>query len=204
MVEVAALVDRLGTLARDPALLEQEELDLGVGVEGEAHVARPSEGPLEHVARVGQRRGAVGQGDVAEHPCGAGALPAPRKHLERARVRLGEHVGFVDAREALDDRPVESDALAEGSLELGRRDGDRLQGAEHVGEPEPHEADVAFFDGAEDELLLAIHVSILPHPCFTRVTATRWDGIRANDRPPGVSSRGPVLPSVQRTAEVTS
>ena len=115
---------------------------------------------------------AVGQGEVAEHPGGAGALAAPRQDLEGARVGLGEHVGLVDPREALDDRPVEADALGEGPLELGRGDRHRLQGAEHVGEPEPDEPDVALFDGAEDELLLTVHVSILPHRCFLRVTAT--------------------------------
>ena len=87
VVEVAGLVDRLGPLARGPALLEQEELDLGVGVEGEALVGGLGERPLQHVPRVGDARGAVGQGEVAEHPGGAGALAAPRQHLEGARGR---------------------------------------------------------------------------------------------------------------------
>ena len=147
---------------------------------------------LQHVARVGHARGAVGQGEVAEHPGGAGALAAPRQHLEGAGVGLGEHVGLVDAGEPLDDRPVEADALGEGPLELGRRDGDRLQGAEHVGEPEPDEPDVALFDGAEDELLLTVHVSILPHRCFVRVT-------RHGTGPRGRMPKGPrVVPGPLR------
>ena len=56
VVEVAGLVDRLGALARDPALLEEEELDLGVGVEGEALVGRLGQRALEHVPRVGHAR----------------------------------------------------------------------------------------------------------------------------------------------------
>ena len=157
VVEVARLVDGLGLLTRHPALLEQEELDLGVGVEGEPEVGGLGERPLQHVPRVGHARGAVGEREVAEHPGRSGALAAPRQHLEGARVGLGEHVGLVDAGEALDDRAVEADPLGEGPLELGRCDGDGLQGAEHVGEPEPDETDVALFDGAEDELLLTVH-----------------------------------------------
>ena len=68
--------------------------------------------------------------------------------------------------------------------------GDRLQGAEHVGEPQPDEADVALFDGAQDELLLTVHVSILPHRCFLRVTATRELRTRAR-RMPGARAEGP-------------
>ncbi len=173
VVEVAGLVDGLGALAGGPALLEEEELDLGVGVEREALVRGLGQGPLQHVPGVGDARGAVGQGQVAEHPGGARALAAPRQHLEGGGVGLGQHVGLVDPGEALDDRAVEADALGEGALELGRGDRDGLQGAEHVGEPEPDEPDVALFDGAEDELLLTVHVSILPHPCFLRVTRAR-------------------------------
>ena len=112
---------------------------------------------LEDVARVGVRRGAVGHHDVAEHPRGRRALAAPRQDLERRRVGLGEHVGLVDPGEALDRRAVEADALGEGALELGRRDRDRLQEAEHVGEPQPHEPDVALLERAEHEVFLLAH-----------------------------------------------
>ena len=71
---------------------------------------------------------------------------------------LGEHVGLVDPGEALDRRAVEADALGEGPLELGGRDRDRLEEAEHVGEPEPYETDVALLQRAEHELLLLVHV----------------------------------------------
>src|SRR6266581_8004098 len=63
--------------------------------------------------------------------------------------------------EALDRRAVEADAFLEGAVELRRRDRDRLEVAEHIGEPQPHEADLALFECAKDELLLTIHSSPL-------------------------------------------
>ena len=85
------------------------------------------------------------------------SVAAPGDDLERARVGEGEHVGFLDPAVALDGRPVEGHALFEGGLELGRRDGEALQGAQHVGEPEADEPDTALFDRPQDvvELLLA-------------------------------------------------
>ena len=149
------------------------------------------EGPLEHVPRVGEARRAVGQLQVAEHPRRAGRVAAPRQDLEGRRVGLGEHVGLVDAGEALDGRTVEADALGEGALELRRRDGHGLERAEHVREPQTDEADVALFDRAQHELFLTVHVSILPHGCFTDVaTHDLWD--EAPSRMPwGGHAKGP-------------
>ena len=45
----------------------------------------------------------------------------------------------------------------EGALELGRGDSHGLQHPEHVGEPQPHEADVPFLERPEDEFLLPFH-----------------------------------------------
>jgi hypothetical protein len=81
----------------------------------------------------------------------------PGQHLERRRVGLGHHVRLVHAGEALDGGAVEADALAEGALELRGSDRHRLEEAQDVGEPEPDEPDVAFLEGAEHELLLAVH-----------------------------------------------
>ena len=96
-----------------------------------------------------------------------------------AGVRLGQHVGLVDPGEALDGRAVEADALGERALELGGRDGHGLEGPEHIGEPQPHEADVALLDGAEDELLLTIHVSnpalVLFRPGYASTRVTRGE-----------------------------
>jgi hypothetical protein len=60
---------------------------------------------------------------------------APRQHLEGRRVGLGQHVGLEHPGEALDRRAVEADPLGEGALKLGGRDGDRLEGADDIGEP---------------------------------------------------------------------
>ncbi len=62
-----------------------------------------------------------------------------------------------DPGEALDRRAVEADALLEGALEFGGRDRDRLEVAEHVGEPQPDESDVPFLQRAQHEFLLAVH-----------------------------------------------
>ena len=104
---------------------------------------------------------------------GAVRLASPRQDLERGRIRAREHVSFVDAGEALDRRSVEADALGERALELGRRDGDRLQHAEDVGEPQPNESDVALLDGAEHELDLLVHSSSLARGRVGQVTAPR-------------------------------
>ena len=76
VVEVATVVDRHRWLPGLGQLLEEEELDLRVGVEREAHVGRATQGPLEHVARIGEGRRAVRHQDVAEHP-GHAWLAAP-------------------------------------------------------------------------------------------------------------------------------
>ena len=173
VIEVARLIDRLRPLSWLPSLLEQEELDLGVDVEGVTHVRALGEGPLQDVARVGDAGGAVRKHDVAEHPGCAGRFPAPRQDLEGRRVGFGEHVGFEDAGEPFDDRAVESDALRERPFELSRGDGHGLQRAEDVREPQAHEPDVSFFDGPQDKLLLTIHVGIQSHACYGGVNPHR-------------------------------
>ncbi len=162
VVEVAGLIHRNRRLAGLDRLLEKEELDLRVRIKGEPEVGSLGQRAFEDVPRVGEARGPVRQDDIAEHPCGAWTLATPGQHLKRSRIGLDQHVGLVDPGEPLDRAAVETDALREGALELRWSNGDRLQLAQHVREPQSHEADVAFFDGAEDELLLTIHSAILP------------------------------------------
>ena len=76
VVEVAAAVHRDRVRAGRRGVLEEVELDLGVGVEGEPLVGGRREGALEDVPRVGVRRAAVGHHDVAEHPRRRRALAA--------------------------------------------------------------------------------------------------------------------------------
>ena len=137
--------------------LEQVELDFGRGVAGEAHFGGLVEHALEHAAGVGGADFAVGGEHVAEHAGGDVFLTAPGQDLEGGGVGLQEHVGFVDAGEAFDGGAVEAQALVEGALDLGGRERDGFEGSDYVGEPEADKADVAFFDGAQYEFLLAVH-----------------------------------------------
>jgi hypothetical protein len=68
-----------------------------------------------------------------------------------------EHVGLVRAREPLDRGAVESDALVERTLDLGRGERHRLQGAHHIREPQADELDAALLDRAEYEVSLLVH-----------------------------------------------
>ncbi len=56
-------------------------------------------------------------------------------------------------------------------LQLGGSDGETLQLAQHVGEPEPDESDAAFLDRAQHVVLLTLHGAMMqahraPWPCF--------------------------------------
>ena len=160
-VEVAGRVERL----RFGAGAEVEELHLGPDEEGEALLPGPLEVPLQHEARIAQER-LAGRGlDVAEHPGDDGFVVGRREQLERVRVGLGDHVGFLDAAVALDRRAVEGHALFQGHFELGRRDLDGLQEAEDIGEPQPHEAHSALLDRSQYVLELALHASSVRSVC---------------------------------------
>ncbi len=128
VVEVAALVhgDRRAVRARLLGL-QQVELDLGVRVAGEAHVRGLGQGALEDVARIRGGGFAVGRQDVAEHPGRLLGLAAPRQDLEGGRVRLGQHVGFEHAGQALDGGTVKAQAFLEGAFDFGRGQRHRLE-----------------------------------------------------------------------------
>jgi hypothetical protein len=64
---------------------------------------------------------------------------------QNMRATPGDHVALVHPGEALDGRAVEADSVRERALELGRGDGDGFERTEHVGEPEPDEANVPLF-----------------------------------------------------------
>ena len=96
--------------------------------------------------------------------------------------------------------PSKLHALLEGVLELGRGDGERLELAEHVGEPEPDQPDPALLDRAQHVVLLAFHGAAMmagraagpdtrlararSHSVHTRETAgklRRWPSVRSAD-----------------------
>ena len=142
---------------------KQVELDFGRGVAGEAHLRSLVEHALEHAAGIRCADFAVGGEHITEHAGGVVFLAAPGQNLEGGGVRLQQHVGFVDAGETLNRGTIEAQALVEGAFYLGGRERNGFEGADHVGEPETNEADVALFDGAQYEFLLTVHE--LPSRC---------------------------------------
>src|SRR5204863_309294 len=92
-----------------------------------------------------------------EHPRDGRVLSAPRHDPERAGGGPAEHAGFLDSRVPLDPSAVRGHALFEPAFELGRRDGEALELAEHVGEPEAREAHASFFAGSEHVVEWAFH-----------------------------------------------
>ncbi len=81
---------------------------------------------------------------------------APRQDLERVRIGDRQHVGFLDAGEPVDRRPVEGHPVTEGVLQLGGADGEALEVAEDVGEPQPDQAHAALLDAAQHVVALLL------------------------------------------------
>ena len=81
---------------------------------------------------------------------------APRQHLEGVGVGHGEHVALLDAAEAVDRRAVERHPVLERVLQLGRADGEALQAAEHVGEPQADQPHAAFLHGVQHVVALLL------------------------------------------------
>ena len=143
-VEVAALVEHLRRAAVRLGRAEVEVLELGPDVElVEAHPPHALERAAHDPARVALVGLAAGNLDVAEHPAGRLVLGAPGKDVEGRGVRHRDHVGLLDRVEAGDRRAVEAHAALEGVVQLFPVDGEALQLAQDVGEPEADEADVA-------------------------------------------------------------
>ena len=82
-VEVRAGVERFGPLRRG----EEEELDLGAGIEGVPELAGSTELALQDLPRVTGEGGAIRRQDVAEDP-GLERLRPPWQDLERFGVGL--------------------------------------------------------------------------------------------------------------------
>ena len=96
-----------------------------------------------HVARIAGIGSPVGPDDVAEHRRDEFAALTPRQYLQGRRVGERDHVGLLDAGEALDRRAVETHSLGHRELELVDGDDEGLEEPEHVGEPQVDELDFA-------------------------------------------------------------
>ncbi len=149
-VKVAAGVQRLRLLGRP----EIEMLQLRADVEGVAQIRRLPEVALQDVAGIPLERLAAGVDDVAEHPGHRVLAGPPWKDGEGVGVRQGHHVGFLRPRESLHRGAVEAHPLLQRLLQLLDGDGDVLEGAKDVGEPEADELDPQVAGGLEDVLLI--------------------------------------------------
>jgi hypothetical protein len=144
-VEVAGLVVGKRADAAVRSAPEEEELELGPGVDDVAELP----GALDLAAEDG--RGSpgerlAGRGEhVADHARRAprAGRGLPRDLGERAHVGHQVLVALGDPGEALDRAAVEPRPVADGPLELVDRDRDGLDDAEDVGELELDEADAA-------------------------------------------------------------
>jgi hypothetical protein len=154
-VEVGPVVERLGQLGVR-VVGEQEELDLRADLGGPAEVGGRAEHAREGRARVGGERLRVRPADRAEHP--PDLAVAPGEQGERARVGIGDDVPLPRPCRPLHRRAVEPDALLERRLELGHGDGQRLEDAEHVDEPQAHEADAPLLHRAQDVCVARSHL----------------------------------------------
>ena len=136
---------------------EIEELHLWRSEEGESGGARPLEHPAQRMPRIAPERRAVEVGDVTEDPCHLCVVVMPRQQLECLGVRTGQHVGFLDATEAVDGRAIERHSLIEGVLQLGGRDVEALGCPQDVGEPQLDKADPPLLHGPKHVVTLALH-----------------------------------------------
>ena len=141
--EVAALVERLGSLVR----LEEEVLELWPDVERvEAHAPHALDRPPQHVAGIAFVGLPVGSDDVADHPRDAMLALVGRHQLERVRIRDRDHVRLLDRVEPCDRRAVEPHPVVERAFDLARRDREALQVPLDVAEPEQEELHALVLD----------------------------------------------------------
>ena len=145
-VEIGAGVEWFGALRRG----EEEELDLGAGVERVAELAGSAELALQYLPGIAGEGRALRRQDVAEDP-GLERLRPPWQDLECLGIGLEQHVGFLHSGEAVDGGPVEPHPFQEGLGQFGRRKGQRLEHAQDIDEPQADEMDAPLFDGAQDE-----------------------------------------------------
>ena len=121
VVKVAGLVDRNHAVGGD-RLTQEIKLDLRVDHDAETRIRGPLDSAFENASRIGRRGPPVGHEDIAEHARDGVIVGTPREQLERRGIRLEEHVRLVDARQALNRRAVEANALGEGFFKLARVD----------------------------------------------------------------------------------
>src|SRR5450759_3555026 len=168
-VEVAALVVRVDDRIAVRVPHEEEELGLRPGHERVAHGLRLLHLALQGLARTAREGLAIGRDDVADDAGDLSVRVRPREDAERVEIRHEAHVGFLDAREALDRRPVELDLAVERFLKLRARDFDVLDDPEDVRKLQTQEPDA--FLVASLQNLGRFHCCHAP-PLFSRIPLT--------------------------------
>ena len=139
-VEVSAVVQNLCAVL----ILEVEELQLRADQEAVAFILDALQVSLQDVPRVALIGAAVGVLDVAEHPGHGVLLLSPGDELEGGRVRLGDHVGFVNSGKALDGGAVKAHALGECSFQLIGVDGEALGDSQDICKPNSDKSYIIF------------------------------------------------------------
>jgi len=173
---------------------EVEELDVGCDEEVEAERAGFVEVATQHLARVATERRAVEIVDVAEHTGFGSVTVGPRQHDEGVGIGDGQHVAFLDPREAVDRRAVEAHAVLEGVLQFGRTDGEALEVAQDVGEPQTDQPNATFLDGAEHVVTLLLqHGHSFSLPMEARIGTGEWGNGEGVELPRPPRSIAPVV-----------
>jgi len=161
-VEITARIEDLG----GAFIRKIEILEFGTHIEGVALLGGPGEHAFEDVSGVTLVGRAVRVQDVTEHPRHRPVAGTPGDQLKGRRVRPGDHVAFLDARESLDGRPVETHPLGQALFEFRRSHAEGFELAQDVCEPELDETDLFRFNELENILrcLARIHSCLLLLP----------------------------------------
>ena len=93
----------------------------------------------------------------------------------------GAHIALVGAGVALDGGAVEADAFFHGVAQVGGIDGESLEVAENIGEPETHELDVGIL-GSLQNIVLGCRVL----GCRVNVRASRHHSLLHPDSAPAI------------------
>jgi hypothetical protein len=130
--------------------LKEEELGLGTGHHLVTHLLGLGDHPFESAAWTTGERPAVRGGDVADKSANLALVGLPGEDPERVEIGHQEHVGLLDAREALDRGTIEHDLAVEGLRELTLGHLDVLDDAVDVGELKTQEMDLVFLGEGEN------------------------------------------------------
>ena len=160
---VAAVVDRrhievarsVRRARRRQALFvgfEEEKLHLRTDVECVPQFLRAAKRPFQNVARIADKRRAVGIVDVTDQPRRLVHGGLPRQDREGVEIGTQILIGFVDARKALDRAAVDHDPVVQDLVDLRARNRDVLHLSENVGKLQADEFDVFFIDDTDDVL----------------------------------------------------